>query len=130
MSSLRRARHEHFWSSRLNNTLILVALVGLSGVLVAHAQSDTTFLGLREIVWRDAANPGGETDIGFMPHCRQFGLGMIENLPAPGYPYFFLQPDLTSPTNRWVEATTTTHVSRGTKAAYRATFLKPSLPFC
>lgn len=114
----------------LLKAFILTALVNLSGVSIAHAQSTTTFVGLREAFWRDVVDPSGGVGFSYMPHCRQFGLGMMENSPPPGYPYFALNTDSTLATDRWLRGTATMRVQRAAEGPDRVTFAKLPLPWC
>ncbi|MGF6760616.1 hypothetical protein P3T24_000928 [Paraburkholderia sp. GAS33] len=114
----------------MNKALIFAAVLNLSGVSIAHAQGTTTFVGLREAFWRDVVDPSGAVGFSYMPHCRQFGMGMIENSPSPGYPYFALKTDSTLATDRWLRGTTALHVQQAVEGADRVTFAKPPLPWC
>jgi len=115
----------------LKSTLILAALAGLLGVPVAHAQTSATFVGLRKAHLRYVADPNGEH--GWFsydtPHCRRFGLGMMEDIGPRFHPHFVLETDPMSSTDRRVGAMTTMHAQQGSSGADPAMFFKLPLPW-
>ena len=108
----------------MKSTLILAALAGLLGVPVAHAQSSATFIGLSKAYLRYVADPNGEQgwfsyDV---PHCRQFGMGNIEDLGPRFLLHFVFETDPMSSTDRRVGAMTTMHAQQGSSGLIRRCF--------
>lgn len=114
--------------TNMKNTLILVAFSGLLGI--AHAQSGTTLIGLREVYWRYAADPSGEARFSGMPHCRQFGLMGVEDIDPFRYPFLLPESGSISTNDRRFSALATMHVQHGASGAVRAMFEPLPLPWC
>jgi hypothetical protein len=127
----RSARGNPYGGKCLKITLILAALAGLSGAPLAHAQSSTAFIGLRETYWNYVADPSGEH--GFRPigHCQEFGLGAAQDLEPPAQPFFLPETGSTPSTDHRFGATASKHARKKPRGFDRATFLlKLPLPWC
>jgi len=116
----------------LKSTLILAALAGLLGVPVAHAQSSATLIGLRTAHLRYVADPNGERGwVSYdMAHCRQFGLGRMEDLGPRYHLHFVLDTDPMSSTARRFGVMATMYTQQGSDVAGLATFSMLPLPWC
>jgi hypothetical protein len=114
----------------LKNTLILVALSGLLGVPVTHAQSSTILIGLREVYWRYVADPSGEAGFRDMGHCRRFGLIGAEDFDPFRYPFFLPESGSISSTDVRFGAMATMYVQQGSSGRVRPAFPTLPLPAC
>jgi hypothetical protein len=114
----------------LKSTLILVALSGLLGVPVAHAQSSTTFIGLREVYWRYVADPSGEAVFRPMGHCRGIGLRGVEDINPFLYPFFMPKSGSISSADRRFGAMATMYMQQGSNGLVRAAFSTVPRPRC
>lgn len=112
----------------MKNTLILVAFSGLLGI--AHAQSSTTLIGLREVYWQYVAAPSGEAGFLYMPHCRRFGLTGVEDINPFRYPFFLPESGSISTTDRRFGAMATMHRQQGASGLVRETLSSLPLPWC
>ena len=115
----------------LKNKLILITLASLLGVPLAHAQSSTTLIGLREVYWRYVADPSGEAGFRYMSHCQQFGLRGAEDIDPFRYPFFLQETGSISSTDNRLGAMATMHVQQGPNGMVQEMFstLLP-LPWC
>lgn len=78
----------------MENILIVAALAVVLGVPVAHAQSSATLIGLHSNHLRHLGDSNGERLwlLGYdVPHCRRFGLGMIQDIGPYFQPHFVLE---------------------------------------
>ena len=117
----------------LKSTLILIALAGLLGVPVAHAQSSATYIGLSKAHVRYMAAPDSEhwwSTYYDTPHCRRFGLGMMEDLGPRFHSHFVLETDPMSSTERRFGAMATMHAQQESRSADTVTFSMPPLSWC
>jgi hypothetical protein len=110
---------------------ILAALAGLSGVTLAHAQSHTAFIGLRETYWKYVVDPSGESGFGPMQHCRQLGWRAAEDLEPRARPFFLPETGSTPSPHRRFGAMASRHAQKKSNGSDRATFfIELPLPSC
>jgi len=64
-----------------------------------------------------------------VPHCRQFGMGNMEDLGPRFLLHFVFETDPMSSTDRRVGAMTTMHAQQGSSGADPAMFFKLPLPW-
>lgn len=100
-----RARYEQLRKTPLKKFHTLIVLSGLLSIPIAHAQSSTILIGLREVYWRYAVDSSGAAGFSFIPHCQRAGLMEVENLNPFRYSFSSLETDSISSTSRWLGST-------------------------